>query len=92
MAMLDFGTVRYFNLVADEQENVYIYACSDVGRIFNGGFRTKGAVSIPVIPGTGNEGSDLQNCWELVSLTNLPVNIGGEQKKAFSQFQAHNFE
>ena len=31
MAMFDFGTVRYFNLVADKQKNVYVNACSGLG-------------------------------------------------------------
>ena len=42
LAMLDFGTVWYSNLVADKQKNVYINACSGVGRILLwGGFAQK---------------------------------------------------
>ena len=39
MAMLDFGTVRYCNQIADKQQKVYINACSVVGlgKIFYGG-------------------------------------------------------
>ena len=37
MVMLDFGAVRYSNLVADKHQNVNIKACSGVnlGRIFS---------------------------------------------------------
>ena len=84
MAMLDFGSVKYCNLVAAKQRNAYVTACCGVGRIFSwrGGGCTKGAVSIQVISGTCNGGLGVAKLLELLSLTNLPVYvIGKEQKK-----------
>ena len=49
MAMLDFDTTRYCNLVAHKQNIVYINACNGVGRILSWeGASTKGAVSIHI--------------------------------------------
>ena len=84
MAMLNFGTVRYCNLVSEKQKNVYINASSDVGSIFSWGGYTKGAVSIQIISGTCNWG--FAKLLELLSLTNLQVNIGEGQKKVFPHF------
>ena len=36
MSLLDLGIVKYYKLVANKQKNVYINACSDVGRVFLG--------------------------------------------------------
>ena len=41
MAMVDFGTTRYCNLVADKQKNIYINACSGVGSSFHEGLLKK---------------------------------------------------
>ena len=82
MVTLDFGCVRYCNLVADKQQNAYISACSGGGKILQGD-STEGAVSIEVIPGTCNRGN--AKLLKLLSLTNLPVNISEERKKTFLQ-------
>ena len=54
-------------------------------------FCTKGLLSIQVIPGTCT-GRGVAKLLELLSLTNLPVNIGAEQKQCLPAPQAHNFE
>ena len=51
MVILYLGIVRYFNLVTDKQKNVYINACSGVGRIFSlegRGLRKRCKVLFPV--------------------------------------------
>ena len=88
MVMLDFDTVRYCNLVAYMQKNVYINACYGVGRTFSWGEgSTNGAVSIQVIPETCI-GGELAKLLELSNLTNLPLNISEEQKRSSSTSSA----
>ena len=89
LAMSDFGTVGYWNLVADKQQNVYIKACSGVslGKIFSWGrgaqkvlFPFKLFLELAV-------GGRFVKLLELSSLKNLPVNIGEEQKEVFQHFK-----
>ena len=81
MAVLDFGTVKYCNLVADKQQNVYTNACNGVGlgRIFHEGLKKRRCFHLSY--SWNLQWGRFAKLLELLSLKNLPINIGEEQKK-----------
>ena len=80
MAMLDFGTVRYYNLVTDKQKTGYINASSAQHRQdFFMRVAQKALFPFKLFLKLAL-GREFLKMLELVSFTNLQADIGEEQK------------